>query len=81
MHTLSSLPNFSALASRRSANLSINFARCASGVDDQLGKAAFAAATARSTSASEATWTLSVTTVSSLGLLIVRASPDDDGIY
>lgn len=60
--------SLSTFFSNRSANLSMIAARLAPAVSRHFGKAALAAETALSMSASEATWTLSVTRDSSLGL-------------
>lgn len=67
--------------SRRVANLSMVAARLEPGSAHHCGKAFLAAATAASTSCSDATWTLSVTSSSVLGLWIVRVSPVEEGTY
>src|SRR5215472_15719428 len=67
--------------SRSVANLSMLEARLRPGNVHHCGKAFLAAATAASMSCSDATWTLSVTSSSVLGLWIVRVSPVEEGTY
>lgn len=81
LHWLSNFAIRSTFFSSKSANLSIIAPLFAPAVAFHPGRAALAAATALSTSASDATWTLSDTTESSLGLYIVKVSPVLDLTY
>lgn len=77
----SSFATASRCLSSSSAYLSMIVERCWLGVERHVLNAIWAAATAESTSALEATCTLSVMRLLSKGLYRASVSRDDDGMY